>query len=169
MPVRRLNPDEVRNLTPIDVEQTQGVTGGERTLESLASSPEAYRQFLEGKGYQVRPYGDRWNFAVRQRDGDPWQVVNPSGPDAGDIASFLADAGVTLGIGALSVGGATLGAGLAAPSGPGAVAGAVAGGGRGGGGPSADLSLPLALQSAAPGAGWLPQQRGRSAKKSAPR
>jgi hypothetical protein len=133
MPIRRLTHPEIENLTPLNVEQTQGVTGGERTLAALASSPESYRQFLESKGYQVRPYGDRWNFAVRKREGDPWQVVNPSGPDAGDIASFLADAGVAIGIGALSTLGATGGATVGAAGGPpGVVGGAVAGGAAGG-------------------------------------
>ena len=133
MPVRRMRPDEVEQITPAIVEQTQGVTGGERNLAALAANPDSYRSFLESKGYQTRPYGGAWNFAVRKRDGDPWQVVNPSGPDVGDITSFLSDALATLGVGAISTLGATAGGLAGAPGGPvGIAAGAITGGGMAG-------------------------------------
>jgi hypothetical protein len=130
MPVRFLTPAEVPDLTPVNVQEEQGVSGFERfVVKNLTSSPESARAFLEKRGYQTRKWGDGWNFAVRKRDGDPWKVVDPRGLDAWDITDLIGDVGVGL----LSGATATLGAGAGAAAGPGGfVAGGVAGGTAGG-------------------------------------
>ncbi len=86
-----------------DISQQQGVSGWERfVVKNLTSSPDAAQRYLKHLGYQVRRYGSGWDFAVRKADTDPWQVVDPDGPDWQDVTDWVGDA--IVGAGAVAAG-----------------------------------------------------------------
>jgi len=125
MGLRVLNEEEILQLAP-PVQQTQGVTTGERfVLKNFATNPAAARGYLESLGYEVRPYGKGFNFAVRKGgEGASWQVVDPKGMDPEDILDLVTDfiggglAGFFTGAAAAASGGlAAVGAGIASSAG----------------------------------------------------
>lgn len=114
--------------------------GARIKVMNLAANPEAARHYFETIGYETRPYGEGWNFAYRRRNTDePWQPLDPKGPDLGDVTDIISDAIIGFGSGAVAVLAGTA-AGLgAAPSGPGAVAAGIGAGALAGGGTAAGL------------------------------
>lgn len=82
------------------IKQEQGVSLGQRfVVKNLASNPDAAKAYLEGVGYDVRPYGGGFNFAVRPKMATgrtPWKVVDPDGFDPQDLLDLAGDA-VSLG------------------------------------------------------------------------
>lgn len=102
--IRVLSKEEAENYTPLNVSNEQGVSGTERfVVKNLTSSPEAAKGYLKSLGYEVRPFGEGFNFAVRKPGDDKWKVVDPKGMDAQDLADLVGD--VASGF---LVGGATL-------------------------------------------------------------
>lgn len=96
------------NAQPVNVlDDQQGVTLGQRfVVKNLTRDPDAAKAYLQHIGYDVRPYGGGFNFAVRKQGStDPWKVVDPKGFDWQDILDFSSDAAQV---------GANIGAGIAA-------------------------------------------------------
>jgi len=94
---RQLTPQESRGIPilPSAVrEKTQGVSIGTRfTVKNLAANPAAAQRFLETKGFEVRPFGSGFNFAVRRiGSNDSFEVVDPAGFEPQDILDFSFDA-----------------------------------------------------------------------------
>jgi len=109
--------------------QEQGVSGFQRfTAKNLTKNPEIAQAYLEKIGYEVRPYGDGFNFAVRPKNGrgsTPWKVVDPDGFDPQDLLDFASDA---ISIGAQSIAAVAVSPSLAAgPAGMATEAAAVGG------------------------------------------
>ena len=94
--IRQLTPQETRGipLPSTAVTQQQGVSVGTRfTVKNLAANPAAAQRFLETKGFEVRPFGSGFNFAVRRVGSDEkFQVVDPAGFEPQDILDFSFDA-----------------------------------------------------------------------------
>lgn len=168
MAIRVLSNEESENYTPLHVSEEQGVSSKERfVVKNLTSNPEAAKGYLKSLGYEVRPYGSGFNFAVR-KPGDPaWKVVDPKGLDAediydlvGDVASGFLVGGATLsglGWGSLATG-AAAGAGVEAlREGLGSLAGV----------PDNFSGSQIALQGAAGAAGPALGLTGRALEKSA--
>lgn len=129
MPIRVLDESELEDIEPIGIQNTQGVTFGERfTLKNLAANPQAAKAYLKSLGYQVRSHGSGFNFAVRKSDSDPWEVVDPDGFDAQDLFDLIGDAIggflTTAGTAPFTAAGAAVGSVV---PGPGTIAGAGAG------------------------------------------
>lgn len=104
MAIRVLSQEESENYTPLHVTNEQGVSNLERfVVKNLAANPEKAKDYLKSIGYEVRPYGSGFNFAVRKPGSPEWKVVDPSGMDSQDIFDLVGD----LASGFL-VGGATL-------------------------------------------------------------
>lgn len=124
-----LTPTGARSLdTPANI-MPRGTTqafGARMKVMNLAANPEAARRYFETIGYETRPYGNGWNFTYRkQGSADPWQPLDPSGPDIGDLTDIISDVLIGVGSGIAS--------GVAATStmfsGPGAIAAGAAAGG----------------------------------------
>lgn len=105
MAIRTLSKEEFENeVTPLHVSEEQGISSKERfVVKNLASNPEAAKRYLKSLGYEVRPYGEGFNFAVRKPGDDKWGVVDPAGMDSEDLFDLVSD--VASGF---IVGGATL-------------------------------------------------------------
>jgi hypothetical protein len=55
-----------------------GVSIPERLyLKNLILDPEKAKEYLVSHGYDVKPYGGGFNFAVRRSASDPWRLVDP--------------------------------------------------------------------------------------------
>ena len=95
------------------------------TARALGADGNAGERYFQALGYETRRYGPNWDWTYKKPGEKAWRPINPKGLDAGDIASFIADAVIGLG----SAGAAVLTGAATAPSGPGALAaGATAGG-----------------------------------------
>lgn len=97
------------------------------TNVAQSAGPEAMRRTLERWGFEARPRGGG-HVSIRRRGTKDWYVVDPRGPDLGDLGDVLGDATK---IGA-AVGGGLVGGAIAAPAtGPGALAAGAVGAGAG--------------------------------------
>jgi hypothetical protein len=82
---RAANSQEIGNSVPRDVDYyAPGTTFGERfTVKNLSANLDAARAYLEGRGYEVRPFpterGANYNLLVRKKEpGAVWRPVDPS-------------------------------------------------------------------------------------------
>lgn len=118
MAIRTLSKVDAEQVTPLHVSNEQGVTDKQRfVIQNLASNPESVKRYLKGLGYEVRPFGKGFNFAVKKPGDDKWGVVDPEGFDSindvwdlvGDVAQGFLVTGATLaggGVGSFASGAA---------------------------------------------------------------
>lgn len=101
-------------------------TGTRAFLHIMAANPKIAREYMASLGNQIRDYGggNDWKWAWRKTEKDPWVPAESQG-----FVDFLLDHIADVAIAAGTGGAALLSAGLAAPSGPGAIAAGAVGGG----------------------------------------
>ncbi len=99
-------------------------TGQRAFLHNLVANPDLAKKYLRSLGDEVVEYGKGWDFAFRTRGSNGPYVPAESHTFGGWILNHIADAVIGVGTGVA----ATLGAGAAAETGPGAIAAGAAAG-----------------------------------------